>query len=217
MSTNTRLLAFPAVILSILLMVVCPGCRGETEPDGPAQPTQSAPPVQSKSAWAVPVKRPGCTNLHKVDENLYRGAQPTAEGFVQLKELSVRTIVNLRSFRSNRNKIGDTGLTCEHISVKAWHPENKNVVRFLQIVTDPKRTPVFVHCHYGSNRTGIMVAIYRVAVCGWTKEEAIREMAKGGFGFSSTGHNPVDYFGDLDFADIRRRAGLTEPEGSHAK
>lgn len=212
MSTNTRLLAFSAVILLSLLMVVCPGCRGKTEPDGPAQPTQSAPLVQSKSAWAVSVERPGCPNLHKVDENLYRGAQPTAEGFVQLKDLSVRTVINLRSFRSNRDKIGDTGLTCEHISVKAWHPEDKDVVRFLQIVTDPKRTPIFVHCHYGSGRTGMMVTLYRVVVCGWTKEEAIKEMAEGGFGYHSVWRNLPEYLDELDVADIRKRAGLTETE-----
>ena len=204
MNTNVRLLAFSVVIL---LMIICPGCHGEKEPDGPAQSAQL---TQPKSVWAVPVERPGCPNLHKVDENLYRGAQLTAEGFVQLKALGIKTVINLRSFHSNRDKIGETGLACEHIPVKAWHPEDKEVVRFLQIVTDPKRTPIFVHCHYGSNRTGIMVAIYRVIVCGWTKEEAIKEMTEGGFGFNSTGHNPVDYFGDLDFADIRKRAGLNK-------
>jgi len=210
MSTNARLLAFSAVILSILLMILCPGCRGETEPDGPAQSAPLAQSVPSKSAWAVPVERPGCPNLHKVDENLYRGAQPTAEGFVHLKELGIETVINLRSFRSNRDKIGDTGLTCEHIPVKAWHPEDKEVVRFLQIVIDPKRTPIFVHCHYGSNRTGIMVVIYRVVVCGWTKEEAIKEMTKGGFGCHSVWENLPEYLDELDVADIRKRAGLNK-------
>lgn len=204
MSANARLLAFPAVLL---LVIVCPGCRGE-QPDGPAQP---------KSAWATPVERPGCPNLHKVDENLYRGAQPTAEGFVQLKKLGIRTVINLRLFHSDRSKIGDMGLAYEHIYVKAWHPEDEDVVRFLQIVTDPKRTPAFVHCNYGSDRTGMMVAIYRVAVCGWTKDEAIREMIEGGFGYHSVWGNLTEYLDELDVTDIRKRAGLTKPEVPHAE
>ncbi len=201
MSTNVRLLGLPAVILAvILLMVVCPGCRGE-EPDGPVQP---------KSEWAEPVEKSGCSNLHKVSDALYRGAQPTAEGFVQLKQMGIKTVVSLRSFHSDRDEIGNTELGYERITMKPWHPEDKEVARFLQIVTDPQRTPAFVHCKYGSDRTGTMVAIYRIVVEGWTKDEAIEEMTKGGFGYHSVWGNLREYLDELDVADIRKRAGLAE-------
>jgi len=58
-----------------------------------------------------------------------------------LEKLGIATIVNLRSFNSDRDEIENTRLTYEHIYVKAWHPERKEVVRFLQIVTNPERTP----------------------------------------------------------------------------
>ena len=126
---------------------------------------------------------PGLSNCYKVSENLYLGAQPTKEGFLQLKALGIKTVVNLRSFHSDRDDIPCIGLAYEHIYMKAWHAEDKEIVGFLKIVTDPNKTPVFVHCQHGSDRTGTMCAIYRIAVEGWSKEKAIEEMAQGPYGF----------------------------------
>ena len=89
---------------------------------------------------------------------------------------------------------------------KAWHPEIKEAVRFLQIVTDPKRAPVLVHCQHGADRAGTMSAIYRVAVQGWTKEEALREMKEGGFGFREIWRNLPKWFEKLDIDSIKKQA-----------
>lgn len=166
------------------------------------------PPADRPKCWAQPIKAKGVPNLFKVSESLYRSAQPTAEGMRELKERGIVTVVNLRSFHSDRDEIGNTGLAYEHIYMKAWHPERKEVVRFLQIVTDPKRTPVLVHCQQGADRTGTMVALYRIAVQGWSKEQAIREMTKGGFGFNEIWINLPDWIRDLDVDAIRREAGI---------
>ena len=90
----------------------------------------------------------------------------------------------------------------------AWRPHDDDVVRFLQIVTDESRLPAFVHCRRGADRTGMMVAIYRIAVQGWDKEQAIAEMTQGGFRFNSGWQNLVQYVRDLDIDAIRQRAGL---------
>lgn len=160
--------------------------------------------------WAQRLEVPGVENLHKVSEELYRGAQPSSEGMQQLKELGIKTIVNLRSFHSDRGEIGDTGLSYEHIYMKPWHAEDKEVVRFLNIVTDPNRTPAFVHCQRGADRTGTMCAIYRIAVQDWRKDEAIEEMTKGGFGFYTKWQNLIDYIRELDIEEIKRSAGLND-------
>ena len=164
--------------------------------------------LASEKQWAQRLEVPGVENLHKVSERLYRGAQPTKEGMQQLKELGIKTIVNLRSFHSDRGEIGDTGLSYEHIYMKTWHAEDKEVVRFLNIVTDPNRTPAFVHCQRGADRTGTMCAIYRVAVQNWIRDEAIEEMTKGGFGFYTRWQNLIDYIRELDIEEIKIRAGL---------
>jgi protein tyrosine phosphatase (PTP) superfamily phosphohydrolase (DUF442 family) len=166
-------------------------------------------PANRPATWAQPVKLEGVPNLHQVGKNLYRSAQPTAEGMKNLKQHGIETIVSLRSFHSDRDEIGATGLGYEHIYMKAWHPEREEVVRFLQIATNPKRAPVLVHCQHGADRTGTMCAIYRVVVQGWTKEEAVREMTKGGYGFHRVWQNLPGWIKDLDIEAIRKEAGIT--------
>jgi len=161
------------------------------------------------ASWAQPIKLNGVSNLHKVSDDLYRSAQPTAQGMQNLKQMGIETIVNLRSFHSDRDEIGKTGLAYEHIYMKAWHPEQKEVVRFLQIVTNKKRTPVLVHCLHGADRTGTMSALYRVVVQGWTKEEAIREMTEGGFNFHAVFDNLPKWIQKLDIEAIKKDAGMT--------
>jgi tyrosine-protein phosphatase SIW14 len=158
--------------------------------------------------WATPLQQKGLPNLHEVTPTLYRGAQPTAVGMRQLKALGIKTVLNLRSFNSDKDELGDTGLGYEHIYMKAWHPEKEDIIRFLRITTDKDRTPVFVHCQHGADRTGLMCAIYRVAVCNWTKEEAIREMTQGGFGHHTIWKNLIKFIEDLDIDGIKKQAGI---------
>lgn len=172
-----------------------------------ALPAKSEPPVRP-AAWAQPIVREGLPNFHRVSDALYRGAQPETKGFLELQGQGIRTIVNLRSFHSDAMMITGLGMSYEHIYMKAWHPEDEDIVRFLKMATDPARTPVFVHCMHGADRTGLLCAIYRVAVQGWTKDEAIREMTEGGFGYHEVWTNIIKYLGGLDIDSLKKRAGL---------
>ena len=191
------------------------GACGVEEAVDPSVHTVSFPNGEGKAEsrderWARPVKLEGVPNLYKVSDDLYRGGQPTSRGMRALKDAGVKTIVNLRSFHSDRDEIGDIELNYEHIYMKAWHPEDKEAARFLRIVTDRTKVPVFVHCKYGADRTGTMCAIYRIAVQGWTKEEAIKEMTGGGYGFHGVWKNLLRYVDSLDIESIKRKAGLVE-------
>jgi len=159
--------------------------------------------------WAQPVKLAGVSNLYRVSDALYRGDQPSHLGMENLKKLDIKTILNLRSFHSDRDEIGKTGLACEHIPMKAWHPEEEDMVRFLKIVTDPQRAPVLVHCQHGSDRTGTMIAVFRIAVQGWSKVEAMQEMTEGGFGFHQTWSNLPKWIQKLNIDRLKRQAGIT--------
>lgn len=163
---------------------------------------------RKKDNWAQSIKLDGVPNLHKVTENLYRSAQPSAKGIKELKKLGIKTVVNLRSFHSDKDEIGNIGLIYEHIYMKAWHPENKEIIQFLRIVTDKNKTPVLVHCQHGADRTGTMCAIYRIIVCGWTKDGAIQEMIQGGFGFHGVWDNLIKYIKDLDVEKIKQQLKL---------
>ena len=166
--------------------------------------------IPAQKKWAERIELPGLPNLHKVSDELYRGAQPTAEGMKQLEKLGVKTVVNLRSLPSDRDEIKDTGLAYEHIYMTPLNIDDKDVVRFLRIVSDSSQTPVFVHCQHGADRTGTMCAIYRIAVQGWSKDEAVEEMTKGGFGFHSIWQNLPDYIRKVDIDEIKQKAILIE-------
>lgn len=188
-----KIISIITIAILALLYSIC-----DAEPSPPSRPAN----------WAVPIETKGVPNFYKVSNTLYRSAQPTAEGMSNLKAMGIETIINLRSFHSDREEIGDTGLAYEHIYMKTWHPEEKEAVRFLQIVTNPKRTPILVHCQHGADRTGTMVALYRVAIQGWSKEEAIHEMTKGEFGFHGVWENLINWINGLDIERIKKRANI---------
>jgi len=165
-------------------------------------------PANRPAHWAKPIQMEGVPNFHKVSDTLYRSAQPSAEGMKNLKAMGIETIVNLRSFHSDRDEIGNTGFAYEHIHMKAWHAEKEDAVRFLKIVTNPKRSPVLVHCQHGADRTGTMCALYRVTVQGWSKEDALKEMMQGGFGFHGIWGNLIQWINGLDIEGIKKKAGI---------
>lgn len=168
-----------------------------------------APSPERPPLWAKPIDVDGVPNLHKINDNLYRSAQPSEQGVKELKKMGIKTIINLRSFSSDKQEIGNTGLGYEHIYMKAWHPERKEVMRFLQIVTNEKRFPVLFHCKHGADRTGTMCAMYRIVVQGWTKEEAIREMTDGDYGFHEIWTNLPKWIDQIDIESIRKELDIT--------
>ncbi len=160
--------------------------------------------------WATPVRVEGAPNLHRVSDLLYRCAQPTAPGFKELEKLGIRTVVNLRSEHSDRNMLAGTNLKYYEIPSRATQVQEADLLKFLQIVTNPEEGPYLVHCHHGADRTGLFVAVYRIVVQGWSREEAIREMQKGGFGFHNTYTNIVRYLQTFDPEKFRRALNLDQ-------
>ena len=77
--------------------------------------------------WATPLKVEGVPNLYRVSDNLYRSVQPTAEGMRNLKKTGIKTVVNLRSFHSDWDEIGSTGLGYEHIYMKTFQIEARRM------------------------------------------------------------------------------------------
>ncbi len=130
--------------------------------------------AESPVTLATAIQRPGLPNLFRVNDDLYLGAYeaPRAcESSPPSRE--DRGQPSCDAFRPGRDwcKLGLP--RHQHISTKARHPEDEDVVRFLQIVTNPDNLPVFVHCQHGRIEPEPITAVYRIVVQGWTKDEAI--------------------------------------------
>lgn len=171
-----------------------------------AAPAQS--PTNRPANWAQPIQVAGVKNCFQLTSNLYRGAQPTAAGMARLKAMGVKTVVNLRAWHSDKDKLAGTGMKSVRFEMEPWRGDTEEVVQFLKVVTDTNNLPAFVHCERGADRTGMMCAMYRITVCNWTKEQAIDEMKNGGFNFSPAWHELVTFIEKADIADIKRRDGL---------
>ena len=190
-----------------LAACVAVGCGGAGSGHG------GEAPAASPSTRVVPVQGVGLSNTYRVSETLYRGAQPSPEGFCTLHRLGVRTIVNLRLNHSDLDELDESGLgrdafTYETIRMAAWDADEAEVLAFLRTVIKPENAPVFVHCRNGSDRTGTMVAAYRVVVQGWSKEAAIREMRDGPFGFHLIWQGLPRFIERLDEERYRKELGL---------
>lgn len=122
-------------------------------------------------------------NFHRVDAGLYRGGQPTAEGFRRLADLGVKTVVSLRAYghsarqeQAERRQVEALGMRWVSLPMRMyWRPSGEQVAEFLALTGAEAAGPVFIHCQHGEDRTGSMVAVYRVARHGWAWEAAYAE------------------------------------------
>ena len=179
----------------LLLMILSSGCaKHAADEDRPPQ-------------WAKKVELVGVPNFFKISPDLYRSEQPTREGMRKLEGMGIKTVISLRAFHSDRRLLEGTGLAYERISFQTWSPDDEELVRFIKIVTDPRATPVLFHCLHGSDRTGAMSAAYRIVVEGWTKDAAIAEMKRGGYGHHKIWGNLERWLRSLDVEKLRVKVG----------
>lgn len=124
--------------------------------------------------------------FHRINDWLYRGGQPAAADVIALKELGIKTVVSLRWTASiveaEREMVEAAGLNFIAIPLTYWiFPTNAEIDKFLAVCDDPSMHPVFLHCKYGVDRTGVFVAIYRMARENWPARKAYQEMRDAGF------------------------------------
>jgi protein tyrosine/serine phosphatase len=133
----------------------------------------------------------------EVAPGVYRGDQPDElSDYQALRSYGVRTIVNLRKDRSvdkEREVAGSLGIDVVNVPMSgASYPSDASVERALSVVTDSHAQPVYVHCQFGKDRTGLIMALYRVRYQGWPRKQAYREWVD--MGFSQVLVNLSSYF-----------------------
>ena len=128
---------------------------------------------------------PELPRFQQVSEKLYRSGQPREGSLSRLRELGINTIINLRGTskrtRAEEAEARDLGLNYYNVALPNWgRPQNKRVERILEIIAAPENGRVLVHCREGVDRTGMIVAIYRMRHEGWSSNEALAEWERQG-------------------------------------
>ena len=127
---------------------------------------------------------PGITNFARVNNHLFRGAQPNSDGIKSLARWGVRTIINLRMtndvWSAEEAEARALGITYTNVPMSGiGRPTDQQVANVLSIIeTDTK--PVFVHCQHGADRTGTIIACYRIRHDKWPSKQALQEAKKYG-------------------------------------
>ena len=158
--------------LFLLLAGIAGGCGAR----------QSAASTPHQYALAEKMAVLGLKDFAKVNEYLYRGAQPKEEGIEELKKLGIDSIVDLRGERhglmeKERAHAESLGMRLVSIPGTGWTaPRDEQVAQFFALVSETPRRKIFIHCWFGGDRDGMFVAAYRIAFDGWSAEEAVHEM-----------------------------------------
>lgn len=139
------------------------------------------------------LKAAGLPNLARVSSQVLRGGQPTGPGFEELKKLGVRIVVNLRHETDEvaRERAVVTAGGMQYVNIP-WRgsqdPNPAQIAEFLELLRANPDKQVFVHCQRGAERTGVMVACFRIMSDRWTADQALDEMERFGFRGWRFGH-----------------------------
>jgi hypothetical protein len=159
-----------------------PGTR--TTSDG-ADPTADGKTDAETAVFATKMKVKGVPNFGMVSPTLFRGGQPSREGYKSLAAMGVDIVVDLRMFAQGgeRNQVSANGMRFVQIPWYCSLPSDSKISQFLLLLHENPGKKVFVHCIKGDDRTGLEIAAYRMAEQGWSEPQAREEMEAFGFNF----------------------------------
>lgn len=185
----SRVRLFPVLCLSLVALLHL-------------MPAQADAAVTSRPPeWAQPVEVQ--YNLFQMSPTLYRSALPDGGAVPLLKNLKVTTVINFLP-EADSSWLSEPGINQVQLPYRTNHVDDADVLKTLRAIQAAEANgPVLMHCKHGSDRTGLMAAMYRIVVQGWSKEDALNEMTQGGFGESGHFKDGVRYVMQADVDKLR--------------
>ncbi|MHC5130994.1 phosphatase domain-containing protein [Pseudomonas glycinis] len=180
----SRVRFFPALCFSLVALLH--GIAARAADATPSRPAEWAQPVEAQF------------NLFRMSPTLYRSALPSLSAVPLLNDLHVVTVINFLP-DADSDWLSAPGIKQVQLPYRTNHVDDSDVLKALRAIQSAEADgPVLMHCKHGSDRTGLMAAMYRVVVQGWSKEQALKEMTEGGFGDSQHFHDSVRYVMQAD-------------------
>jgi len=134
---------------------------------------------------------PAIPNFHQVNDHVYRGGQPAPEAWQDLAKLGVKTVIDLRredehSTAEEAKAVAAAGMNYVNVPMKGVvAPTDEQIAKVLALLDS--KEPVFVHCKRGADRTGTVIACYRIAHDRWQRQQALQEAKSLGMGMAQVG------------------------------
>lgn len=179
----------PALCLTLLALVALP--RAQADESTIPRPAQWAQPIAAQY------------NLYQMSPTLYRSALPDSTAQPLLEKLHISTVINFLP-ETDDTWLKTPGVTQVQLPYRTNHVDDADVLAALRAIqTAQAQGPVLMHCKHGSDRTGLMSAMYRVVVQDWSKQDALQEMTQGGFGENSHFKDGMDYMMKADIVQLR--------------
>ncbi len=155
-------------------------------------------------------------NFGQMDDHFYRGAQPEKDDYQSLRDLGVKTVIDLQEKPTKYEKASVEALGMTYINIPmddTEYPKPEAVEMFLKIINDPGTGAAYVHCKGGKHRTGAMGAVYRMNKYGWDYDKAYQEMLNYDF-YTKWGRQVikdfvVDYAGKMKTAKAQPASAQT--------
>ncbi len=155
--------------------------------------------------WAQPMIGTELDNFYRLNDEVYRSKQPDDEDMRMLASMGIRSILNLREYHSDDDEAQDSGLDLFHVPVAAGEVDDPFIVKALRAIRQADK-PILIHCWHGSDRTGVVSAMYRMVFQNWPREQAVDEFINGGFGYHASFYPNIEhYLQTVDVAAIRRQ------------
>lgn len=147
-------------------------------------------------------------NLYKINDSVFRSEQPSKKGFIELELAGIETIISFRRLRNDSTKARGTDLELIHLPLQTKKIKESDIIMALKAIIEAPK-PLLIHCWHGSDRTGVVVAAYRMVFENWSKEKAIAEFRQKEYGYHERWYpHLIGILENLDTIAVKQELGL---------
>ncbi len=164
----------------------------------------AAEPRLRPESWARPVISVPLKNWFQLDEKVYRASQPDRDGFKDAVKFGIKNVLNLRDHHSDNSEAKGLEIKLHRVEMEADDVIEKDLIAALKIIKNSDG-PILIHCWHGSDRTGLLCAMYRIVFQNWTKDAAIDELINGGYGYHKMYDNLPRWIENMNAMQFRQK------------